>query len=81
MKRYNKEILPFGQYCREWRMRCGIPATKMAEIAKIRNANDIYQFEGGHRTNLYLLSEYIKAGCDITFEMTLKRRNERNKEE
>lgn len=70
MKRYNKDILPFGAICRAWRIRCGISAPDMARIIGIKNANDIYQFESGNRASWYILSGYIKAGCDITFEIT-----------
>ena len=70
MKRYNKDILPFGMYCRAWRKRNGFTATDMAECIGVRNANDIYQFESGARASWYILSGYIKSGCDITFEMT-----------
>lgn len=70
MKRFNKEILPFGAICRQWRKRCGITASEMARIIGARDQNDIYIFEGGHRASLYMLSGYIKAGCDITLELT-----------
>ena len=70
MKRYNKDIIPFGALCRQWRRRCGISAPDMAAALGIRNTNDIYQFEQGHRASWYILSAYIKAGCDITYELT-----------
>lgn len=75
MKRYNKDILPFGAICRAWRMRCKISAPDMARIIGIKNPNDIYQFENGYRVSWYILSGYIKAGCDITFELTLSNVN------
>lgn len=68
--KYKPDILPFGKYARAWRKRCGMTAAQLAEAIGEKNVNLIYQFESGFRASWQLLSKYIIAGLDITYEMT-----------